>query len=272
MPALHAGVSAAELAQQVAERGIVPKTVGAYSTAKRGTVFATKPPAGTELKAGDTLDAVRLRRLPRARLRRRRGHPARQRRDRQAAQPGRERPAAREGPDLRTRRQARRLRGGRPGVRRRSRQAGCGAEAADHGHGRVHRPRVGVRPRLATSSPWPGRPATPRAASASGATPQRLVSALQAATGARSIGRAIHWSRDGRDDPRLHSGRARAAGHHALALDAALLPRPARLDHRRVRHPRLAPRAGARSTPRSRPTARRSPWRRTSDPTASASI
>jgi beta-lactam-binding protein with PASTA domain len=53
--ALDAGVSAAVIAQQVAKQGIVPKTVNAYSTAKPGTVFATKPPAGTELEAGDTL-------------------------------------------------------------------------------------------------------------------------------------------------------------------------------------------------------------------------
>lgn len=55
VPALVAGASALALAQQVAKQGIVPRTVNAYSKAKRGTVFATRPPAGTKLKAGDTL-------------------------------------------------------------------------------------------------------------------------------------------------------------------------------------------------------------------------
>jgi beta-lactam-binding protein with PASTA domain len=55
VPTLKPGASAEEAAQQVAKTGIVPRTVTAYSAAKPGTVFATKPAAGTELKAGDTL-------------------------------------------------------------------------------------------------------------------------------------------------------------------------------------------------------------------------
>ena len=55
VPAVKPGTTAAALSQQVAALGIVPKTVNAYNKAKRGTVFATDPSAGTKLEAGDTL-------------------------------------------------------------------------------------------------------------------------------------------------------------------------------------------------------------------------
>ena len=270
VPALHAGVPAAVLAHQVAERGIVPKTVGAYSTAKRGTVFATKPPAGTKLQAGDTLTLFVSAGSPELAFD--------DGEDIQLADGVSDKPL---GPVA-----------SGPQLEKDPTFAPVGKRVAYAADGQLYvvdlaKPDAAPR-RLTTGTvvytdpawaPTPDRDVLALARKTSdtesslclGAlTPQRLVVRCKQQPG-QLVGRAIHWSRDGRT---ILAFTQDALGRQGIMRWRSTQPfSPTRATGPQASSsPPSRPRAGARSTPRSRPTARRSPWRRTSDRTASASI
>ena len=113
-----AGASDQVYAQKVGDSQLVPIVKRTFDESDKGTVFSVEPAPGTEVEPGSEVTGPRLRRLPRARLRRRQGRAAGQRRRRQEPRPDRQGLAGRGRSDVELRRQSRGLHLRRAGVPR----------------------------------------------------------------------------------------------------------------------------------------------------------